>query len=156
SSTLSADAMSLGIGGSVGAVSLDASYLKFFSEENRKGSAGISAYQQADIASLEYNEFTGDRVSLTAQINFGGIRPIPVHIDRVDISGDFFPVLRPLYAYRPVGRAIVRNSSTKPIEAKLGFFVDKVMDAPTETKPERIPPGDTLGIPLYAVFNDSL
>src|SRR5262249_24336477 len=109
SSTLSADAMSLRIGGSVGAVTPDASYLKFFSEESRKGSAGISSYQQAVIASLEYNQFTGDRVSLTAQINFRGIRPNPVHIDRVDISGDFFPVLRPLYAYRPVGRAILRN-----------------------------------------------
>ncbi len=156
SSTLSADALSLGIGGAYGAVSVDASYLKFFSETYRKGSAGISAYQEADIASLEYNRFTGDRVSLTAQISFGGIRPIPVHIDRVDMSGDFFPALRPLYAYRPIGRAIVRNTSTKPIEVKLGFFIDKLMDAPTETKPERIPPGDTMGVPLYAVFNDSL
>jgi hypothetical protein len=156
SSTLSADAISFGAGGAFGALTLDASYLKFFSETNRKGSAEIGAYQQADIASLEYNRFTGDRVTLTAQVSFGGIRPIPIHIDRVDMGGDFFPALTPVYAYRPVGRAIVRNTSTKPIEAKLGFFIDKVMDAPTETKPERIPAGDTLGVPFYAVFNDSL
>lgn len=155
-STLSADAVSFGIGGSYGPVKLDASYLKFLSETNRKGSASISAFAQSDIGSLEYNPFTGDRISLTARISLGGIHPNPVHIDRVDMSGDFFPVLQPVYAYRPVGRAIVRNTTARPVEAKLSFFVDRLMDAPTETKPGTIPPGDTAGIPLYAVFNDSM
>lgn len=156
SASLSADALSVGAGGSYGPVRLDASYLKFVSEENRKGSAALSSFQQSDIGSLEYNPFTGDRLSLTARITLGGVHPNPVQIDRVDMSGDFFPVLQTVYAYRPVGRAIVRNVTGEAIDAKLSFFVDKLMDAPTETKPATVPAGDTAGIPLYAVFNDSI
>ncbi|TLY33622.1 MAG: hypothetical protein E6K56_00575 [Ignavibacteria bacterium] len=135
---------------------LDLSYLKFFSETDRRGSANVSTFQSSDITSVEYNPFTGDRLSMTARVNLGGIRTTLAQIERVDLNGEIFPALQPVYAYRPLGRALVRNAAKKKIEVKLSFFVDNLMDSPTETKPYEIQAGDTLGIPICAVFSDSI
>ena len=156
SASLSADAITVGIGGSYLPVKLDLSYLKFFSETDRRGSASVSTFQSSDIAGVEYNPFTGDRLSMTARVNLGGIKTTLAQIERLDINGEIFPALQPVYAYRPLGRAIIRNAAKKKIEVKLSFFVDNLMDSPTETKSYDILPGDTLGIPFCAVFSDSI
>jgi hypothetical protein len=156
SASLSADAITLGIGGSYLPVKIDLSYLKFFSETDRRGSANVSTFQSSDITSVEYNRFTGDRLSMTARVNLGGIRTTLAQIEQVDMNGEIFPAMQPLYAYRPLGRAVVRNTAKKKIEVKLSFFIDNVMDSPTETKSYDIQPGDTVGIPFCAVLSDSI
>jgi hypothetical protein len=48
----------------------------------------------------------------------------------------------------------VKNISQNPIQAKASFYVDKLMDSPTETPSVYIPPGAMADILLTAVFND--
>lgn len=75
-------------------------------------------------------------------------------IEYVEMLGEVFPSSYQVYAFRPLGKARVRNVSTKPINAKVSFYVDRVMNTPTESKPYTINPNEVLEIPFFAVFND--
>jgi hypothetical protein len=156
SSGLSAEAIGLGIGGRYRLVRLDLGYVTFLDQTNRRGSADASAFQQASIDNIEYNPFAGDRISLTATVFLGRSRESLARIEYVDMLSDIFPASQPVYAFRPVGKARVRNTSSQPIDAKVSFFVDNLMDAPTVTRPYEIAPGDVAEIPFFAVFNSSL
>jgi hypothetical protein len=67
-----------------------------------------------------------------------------------------YPAARELFAYKPIGTARVRNISSQPIHAKASFFVERVMDAPTESQPVYLEPGGEADIPLTAVFNEQV
>ena len=156
SSAFSGEAIGLGIGALYRLVRVDLAYVTFLDQTNRRGSADAATFQQTAIDNAEYNPFAGDRISLTATLTLGRTRESLAKIEYVDMLTDIFPASQPLYAFRPVGRARVRNTSAKPIDAKVSFFADGLMDAPTETKPSTIPPGDVAEIPFFAVFNGAL
>jgi hypothetical protein len=156
SSGLSTEAVGLGIGGLYRPVRIDLGYVTFLDQTNRRGSADASAFQQTSIDNIEYNPFAGDRLSLTATVFLGRSRASLAKIEYVDVLSDIFPASQPVYAFRPVGKARVRNTSSKPIEAKVSFFADKLMDAPTATRPYEIAPGDVAEIPFFAVFNSAV
>ncbi|MFI5253173.1 MAG: hypothetical protein ACHQQQ_12175 [Bacteroidota bacterium] len=148
------DAIGLGVGAELSRVKIDLGYLKFTSQTNRKGSADISLLDQLNVNNLEYNVFTGDRISLTASFRLGSTRENLMHIEYADLTQEIFPAARTMYALSPVGKTRVRNISSKPIEAKVSFFIDHLMDGPTVTPPVTIQPGEVEEIPFYAVIND--
>ncbi len=156
SEKFSADAIAFGIGATYHIVQLDISYLKFFSQTNRGGTANVDAFQQSGIGNIEYNQFTSDRISLTANIQLGRTRETMARIEYVEMISDIFPASRNVYAFRPIGKARVHNITEKPIDVKVSFYVDRYMDAPTETKPHTIAAGEVLEIPFYAVFNEAV
>lgn len=155
-SGLDVDALSAGIGGKYKNVRLDLSYLAFLSQTNRRGTADLRTFQQSDLNGIEYNEFTSNRLLLTATVNVGTARESFAHIESVDLKGDVFPASRNIYAFVPIGTARVRNVTARPIEAKVSFYLDRLMDTPTESQPATIAPGATVDVPFYAVLNDEI
>jgi hypothetical protein len=156
SSSLSAEAFAVGLGGTFLPVQIDLSYLGFFDQTNRRGTSSTGVLQSADIRNIDYNAFTGDRMTLTARVNFGSAREITARIEYVEIAPGVFPASQTLYALSPIGKARVRNTTAKPIEVKVRFFVDRFMDAPTETRPVTIAASGIAEIPFYAVLNGAV
>ena len=154
SPSVTGEALSFGIGMVLPPVKIDVSYLAFLSQTNRRGVADINEFLESGISNIEYNKFTGDRLSVSATINFGAPRRGDARIEYVDLSSDIFPAAQSLYAFQPLGKARVKNISSKSIDAKVSFYLDDFMDAPTETRPYPIAPGETVEIPLFAVLNE--
>jgi hypothetical protein len=152
----SSDAVAIGTGTTIDPVHLDVSFLAFLSQDNRQGQADIGTFLESGISNIDFNQFTSNRVSITARINFGEMRESAARIEYVSITQEIFPASRMLYALRPVGTARVRNTTTSPIEAKVSFYLDELMDAPSQTPAKNILPGEVIDIPLYAVFSDAL
>ena len=148
------EALACGIGGTFDAVDVDASYLRFISQTNRTGAAGSTAFDASLIKDVEYNPFTSDRISLTLKVRLGRTRDPFIRIDNVQVLGRVHPAASMLYAYNPLGTVYVRNVTDKPVEARVQFFMDKLMDAPTESRGVVVAPGERAGIPFYAIFND--
>ncbi len=151
-----AEAFGAGISSSVGNVDLGIAVLLFTDQANRDGSADLGAFQQSGIGGIEYNAFTGDRVSFDASINLGRTREPIAKIEYVEMLSDIYPSSSAVYAFRPVGRARVRNVTDAPIEATVSFRVNGYMDAPTESRPQTIPAGEAVEVPFFAVLNTAV
>jgi hypothetical protein len=149
-------AFSLGLGWTFDFVSLDASYLRFVDDGMRNGEGSFAAFSADDITRVDLNPYTADRVSLSIRAMFGRVREGLARIESVEILGGIYPSAAQALAYRPLGRARVTNVASKPIQARVGFMLERYMDEPTETAPVYIRPGETLEIPFSAVFNDRL
>jgi tetratricopeptide (TPR) repeat protein len=69
-----------------------------------------------------------------------------------------FPVLRSYYDQNPVGTAKIANTSKETAtNVRVSFIVKQYMDAPKECATiERIEPGKSVEVPLYALFNDRI
>jgi hypothetical protein len=156
SSSTFIDAIGLGLGGTISRVQIDLAYLKFSSQRNRKGNADFSTLEQVTANNLEYNIFTGDQISLTTSLRFGKVGPGILQIDYADMTQEIFPAAHAMYALAPVGKARVENVSSKPVDAKVSFFIDRYMNTPTETAPVTLQPGEVKEIPFFAVVNDAL
>ncbi|HJW31375.1 MAG TPA: hypothetical protein VJ508_19235 [Saprospiraceae bacterium] len=152
----SSDAIAVGTGTIIEPIHLDVSFLAFLSQDNRQGQADIATFLESGISNIDFNQFTSNRVSITARINFGELHESAARIEEVSITQEIFPASRMLYALRPIGTARVRNTTTSPIEAKVSFHLDELMDAPSQTPAQNILPGEVVDIPLYAVFSDAL
>ncbi|MBI1803319.1 MAG: hypothetical protein HY033_04900 [Ignavibacteriae bacterium] len=156
SSGATANALSFGIGTQYQNVQIALGYLAFLTQTNRRGEADILEFQRSPINDIEYNRFTSDRVSLTACVHIGRTRESLARIEYVEMLSEVFPVSKNVYAFRPIGKARVRNTSPHPIDAKVSFYADHIMDVPTESKPYTILPGEVKEIPFFAVFNTAL
>ncbi len=149
-------AVSLGAGWSYEFVEIDAGIIHFLSEAGRSTSLEATKFDASMIKDVMLNPFTRDRLALSVKAVFGNIREVLARIESVDISGGVYPSEYEALAYRPIGTVRVRNVSRKPIQVRASLFVDRVMDAPTETQPQYVPPGAVAEIPLTAVFNDRI
>ncbi|MBN2050386.1 MAG: hypothetical protein JW760_08095 [Spirochaetales bacterium] len=69
-----------------------------------------------------------------------------------------FPSLRYQYEENPVGYATIQNTGRKPLtDLKASFIISQYMDSPKECmRITKLEPGQTLQIPLYALFNDTI
>lgn len=153
------EAVALGIGAvfpDFSGLELDVSYLKFLSQRNRTGGSDLTDFLASEIKDVEYNPFTSDRISFTIKLDLGRIDETRSHIEYVEIVSDVYPASSVVYAYRPIGKAVIKNISDAPITARVSFIVDRLMDAPTESRPVSVPPGDRLEVPFYAIFNDRI
>lgn len=108
------------------------------------------------IRDIAFNQYTTSQFIVTVSVPLGNKREALAKIEWVDISSEVYPSSHYIYAYRPIGTARVRNISSKPIEARLSFFVENYMDSPTETNPYVISPDGVFDIPITAIFNDAV
>lgn len=150
------DAVGMGIGGTFDRFQVDLGYLKFTSQENRRGKADALLLDRLNVNNLEYNVFTGDHISFTASLRIGQIGQTDLRIEYADLTQEIFPAARAMYALSPIGKARVRNVSSKPLDAKISFFIERCMDRPTETPPQTIQPGEVKEIPFFALLNDAM
>jgi len=150
------DAFALGVGTVLARVRIDLSYLGFFSQENRQGQSDINTFLEANVSNIDFNQFTNNKLSVTASMSFGGPQESFARIEYVSIAKELFPASKMQYALKPIGSARVRNTTTRPIEAKVNFYVDGLMDVPSQTPAQNILPGEVAEVPLYAVFSDEI
>jgi hypothetical protein len=148
-----AEAFSGGASYSIANMEVAVGGIFFLDQEGRRGSADISSFQGSGVEGIEYNSYSGDRVALSLKLNIGRTAEQLARIEYVEMLSDIYPSSANVYAFRPLGRARVKNISPLPIEATVGFNVDRIMDGPTQTKPQRLEPGETAEIPFYAVLN---
>ena len=149
-------AVAAGIGWSYGFFELDAAYLHFLNDAGHRGTTSASRFSVGDIINLDLHPYSRDRIALSARAMFGHVRESLAHIEGVTIAGGVYPAAHELFAFKPIGTATVRNISEHPINARVSFFVERFMDAPTESQPVYLAPGAEAEIPITAVFNEQV
>ncbi|MCC6396098.1 MAG: hypothetical protein IT282_03695 [Bacteroidetes bacterium] len=149
-------AAGMGIGWSYEFFEVDAGYLHYLSAENHRGNTPITDFSADDIINLDQHPFSRNRLALTAKAIFGHVRASLARIEGITMSGGVYPASHEVFAYKPIGTVRVRNVSSQPIHAKASFFVDRLMDAPTESAAVYILPDGVAEIPLTAVFNEQV
>jgi hypothetical protein len=148
-------AVSGGLGWTYQSIRFDLSYLHFF-DRSRRQPATMQDFISEGVKDIAFNQFTNDQVMLTLNVPLGRTREVLAKIDGVSITSDVYPSAYQVFAYRPIGKARVRNVSQRPIEARVSFYVDQYMDKPTETRPTYIEPNEEKEIAFYAIFNDAI
>jgi len=146
--------VSVGLGWSYDFLMVDAGYLHFLDQGKRRGSGTVGEFDASTITRVDLNPYTHDRLLLSVKAMFGNIRENLARIESVEMFGGVYPSSYERFAYSPIGKVRVQNISDKPIKARARFYVDKLMDGPTETPPVYISPGSEEDIPFTAVFND--
>jgi len=136
-------------------VRVDVSYLHFFNRSSRP-TPTVQDFVSEGVKDIAFNQFTNDQLMLTVNLPLGRTREFLAKIEHVTISSEVYPSSYQIFAYRPLGKARVRNVSQKPIEARVAFYVDQYMDSPTETRPFYIEPNQEVEIPFTAIFNDAI
>ncbi len=149
-------AFSIGAGWNVEFLTLDAAYIRFFGPGDHTGSLSVSGFDASRINNITLNPYTPDRVMISLKAVFGNVRESLARIEGVDILSGIYPSSFELFAFRPLGHVRVRNISTKPLQARASFFVERFMDAPTESPAVTLLPGETQIIPFSAVLNDEV
>lgn len=149
-------AVGLSAGWSAGLLDLDAGFLHFTDQEGRRGSTPLSALDVASIRNISLSPYTSDRLMLSAKVILGNVRESAARIVGVDIAGPVYPSASQTLVYRPIGKVRVQNVSGKPIQARASFYMDRLMDVPTESPEVTIAPRDEADIPLTAIFNESI
>jgi hypothetical protein len=147
-------AVSLGLGWAYEFLDAGVSYIHFLDQTQHSGTVALESFNASDIHSLDLNPYIRDRLTLAVKVSFGNIRESLARIEQVQLYGAVYPSSFAAFAYRPIGKARIRNTSTKPIEARVSFFVDRFMDAPTESPMVTIPPAGAADVELTAVFNE--
>jgi hypothetical protein len=148
------NACGIGVGWAYLFLEADASYVRFTNQSDRKGSVSVSSFDPSGIKDLGMSPFSGDRVSISIRAVLGGARESLIRIEGVEMLGGIYPSAYQSLAYRPIGNVRVRNTSGKPVQARASFFLEKLMDGPTESQPLIIQPGESVDLPFTAVFND--
>ncbi len=149
-------AVGVGAGWAIGPLELEASYLRFTNELNRSGTILASALEHSVIHTIGMSPFAPDRLSVGVKVSLGNVRVQLLNIVGVKIAGQVYPVTAQTFAYRPIGSVRVRNTGNNVIRARSSFFVDRIMDSPTESAEVAVQPGGEADIPLLAVFNDRI
>jgi hypothetical protein len=149
-------AVAAGMGWSYEFFELDAAYLHFLNDEGHRGTTSSSRFSVSDIINLDMHPYSRDRIALSARAIFGHVRESLARIEGVTIIGGIYPASHEIFAFKPIGLARVRNISERPINARVSFFLERYMDAPTESQPVYLAPGGEAEVPITAVFNEQV
>ncbi|MGD0338627.1 MAG: hypothetical protein ABSB78_07535 [Bacteroidota bacterium] len=145
---------SIGVGYSFSSVTLDIGYLHYFQQLLRNGKALASEFIRSGISNIEYNRFTPDRLAISLHVSLGQLRVSAAKIEYVDMkTTEVYPSTSMSYAGKPLGKARIRNVTDRPIAARVGFFINRYMDTPTQSESYTIPPQSVAEIPFSAIFN---
>lgn len=147
-------AVSIGMGWVFEFLEVGASYLRFADRDHHSGILSVTDFDAKNIHSLDLNPYTRDRISFSVKAVFGNTREALARIEAVEMLGTVYPSSFESFAYRPIGKARIRNLSEKPIDARVSFFVERFMDAPTESRSVTVSPGGTEEVELTAIFNE--
>ncbi len=149
-------AFSAGVGWSYDVFEIEASFLRFVNQNNRGGQIPARGFNPSSIRNISLNPYTTDRLSVGLKVIFGNVRESLVRIESATMLGGIYPSSYEAFAYKPIGTVRVKNISSKPVQAKASFFIDRFMDAPTESQPVYLSPGEEKEISLNAVFNETV
>jgi len=150
------NAVSLGAGWSYRFLDLDLAYLRFTDETTRSGSVTTAALDVSQLRDVSMNPFTSDRVVFAVKASFGSFHESLTRIEGVSVLSGVYPSASSAFVYHPLITVKVKNVSAEPVRVKASVFIDRYMDAPTESPAETIAPGDEVEIPLTAIFNDQI
>ncbi len=148
-------ALTGGIGFSIESIRLDVGYLKFLKSTDRE-KITVTDFVSEGVKDIAFNQFTQSQAILTVNVPLGRTREYLARIEGVTISSEVYPSSYHVHAFRPIGKARVRNISQRPIEARVAFYVDQYMDRPTETRAHYILPNEEVEISFTAIFNDAI
>ena len=148
-------ALGFGVGWSSPFLAVDAGWLFYTDRRLRGGAASSSDFLANSIDDLVHNPFSSDRMALTVTAAFGRMHEPVARLDDIHIV-DVYPSKYYVYAYQTVGRARVKNLTEEPVEVRVRFVLNGLMDSPTETKPTIIPPNGVADIPFTAIFNETI
>ena len=147
--------ISAGVGFTYGPATINLSYAHFLDQSSRTNPT-LQQFLDKGVQDLGYNIFTPNQLSLSTSIALGRTRDTWAKIEYVQILSEVYPSSYHVHAYRPLGKARVKNVSTKPIEARVSFFVEQYMDQPTETRSYYIEPNTEIDVPFTAIFNEAI
>jgi hypothetical protein len=147
------DAAACGAGFTWRTVGLDLSYVRFRRSDSRSGAISVDEFENAKFQDVDYTPFASDRLTISGSISLGLARTPDVQIEYVEMLGEIFPAMSPLYAVQPVAKARVQNIAAVPVQVRLGFSVNGLMDGPTESALVSLAPGEERDVPLTAVFS---
>jgi hypothetical protein len=150
------DAVTLGIGWAYEQFEVNAGFISFLNGSTHTGSTTLSSFSSDQLTSIDIQPYSQNRLTLSAKAQFGNVRESMARIEGVTILGSVYPSAADMLAYKPIGTVRVRNISRKPINARVSLYVDRIMDAPTESPAAYIAPGAEADLPLMAVFNDQV
>lgn len=148
-------ALSAGLGWTYESARFDLSYVHFTNQENRS-SVRFEDFVSDGIKDIGFNQFSPSQLSLSVSVALGRTREMLARIENVEILDEVYPSSYYVHAYRPLGKALVRNISRSPIQARIGFYASRFMDSPTLTEAYYIAPNSSREVPFKAVFNDAI
>ena len=148
-------AATVGLGWSYGLAKFDVGYVHFLNQEARRN-IRVDEFVAHGVQDIGYNRFTPDQLTFSMSVSLGRTRDAWAKIEHIQILSEVFPSSYQIHAYRPLGKARIRNVSAKSIEARVSFFVEQYMDAPTESKPYFIAPNEEVEVPFTAIFNEAI
>ena len=146
---------SAGFGFSYGPAKVDLAYVQFLNQSSRTQPT-VQEFLDRGVQDLGYNAFTPSQITLTARVSLGRTRESWAKIEYVQMLSEVYPSSYQSLGSRPLGKARIKNISTRPISAKVSFFVDHYMDTPTESRPVYIEPNGEKEVPFFAIFNDAI
>jgi hypothetical protein len=150
------DAMTMGVGWSYEYFEVDAGYSLFTGANSHNGSGTQLSFDPGLLSNLDLHPYSHNRLVLSAKAAFGSVRESLARIEGITVFGSIYPAAADLLAYKPIGIVRVRNTSNRPINAKVRLFVDRIMDVPSESPSVYIAPGAETEIPLMALFNEQV
>ena len=150
------DAITVGAGWSYQQFEVNAGYIRYTETSSRRGTSSVSSFDPSLLTNLDVQPYSRSRIVLTAKAAVGAVREPLAKIEGIRIFGSIYPASSELLAYKPIGTVSVRNISSRPINARVSFYVDRIMDSPTQSREAYIVPGGQTEIPLMAVFNEQL
>jgi len=150
------EAMSAGIGLKFSSMDVDVSYLHFFDTSTRGRGTSARTLIDHGIEDIGYNQFTSNRLDVSFRLRLGRMHEPLARIEYVEVMSDVYPAAYEVHAYRPIAKVRVKNVSHRPIESRVGFYVSDVMERATETRPYYMMPGETMEIPVTAIFTEAI
>ncbi len=150
------DAINVGLGWSYEFFAMDVGYLRYIDRQRHSGFGTVSTFDPALLTDLDIHPYALDRLAFSARAVFGSTRQSLARIEDITVFGSIYPASAEILAYKPVGAVRVRNISARPINARASLYVERFMDAPTESPSTYIAPGAVADIPLMAVFNEQV
>ncbi|MBX2990412.1 MAG: transglutaminase domain-containing protein [Bacteroidetes bacterium] len=149
-------AYGVGAGWRYGLLEVDAAFLGFVNPDRHSGTFAAADFNASRITNLDLNAYTRNKLVLSLKAVFGNVRESLLRIQGVEILSGVYPSSYELFAFRPIGRVRVRNISDKTVQAKASIFVERFMDAATESEAVELLPGEEKEIPFQAVLNDQV
>jgi hypothetical protein len=150
------DALTAGIGWSYELFEVNAGYISFTERSKHNGTTSVTAFDPALLTDLDIHPYSGNRVALSLKASFGNVRESLARIEGITVFGSIYPSASEMLAYKPIGSVRIRNISGKPINARIRFFVERLMDSPTESPVSYIAAGESAELPLMVVFNEQV
>ena len=132
--------------------SLTLSWLNYFSE--RSVVRPIDEFATNKISNIYNNQYSHDKLLLSANISLSFIPEKNVKFLNVKIVKEIFPTMAEQYINEPFAFGRVVNITKKSISVKPASFISLINDERIESPSVLVPPGDTVNIPFFTIISE--